>query len=414
MRFDMEFNKSLSDAIADVSKKVAEWDASNQPDNTEKLEMAKRIVSFDHCTSSEHFTVAAVDSTGDYPSVNYNDSFVHASFSQAVVYETSATYGLRETEAVPTNFGFCWMPDGKSIAENNLKSVFAKLSIGSLALPDTQTESVLRDVIKKSDYLSLKKKLKQQSISVDETLAELILPKQFDTSNIAIQLNSVAKLGGMYQLLLTDLSPDIFLLNTTLVLPTFGDDRKSSLFFEHLKRACCVLAKEKSAALCALSKSHGVKCIDEIEIAAAHSQGLVRGQVAEHWYLRLPISEEDEWCFSLSNASFPHPPGAVTYLIRFHKNMPVMRVDLDFSYWIANIKAETVEKTRANEKALFSKLDYTCHDQRSLGYPYPLRACQERVSLTQTERDVLKKQITAAVKNDIEHHAFKGSSSSSR
>ena len=67
--------------------------------------------------------------------------------------------------------------------------------------------------------------------------------------------------------------------------------------------------------------------------------------------------------------------------------------------------------TQDNERALFSKLDYTCHDQRSLGYPYPIKACHDRASLTQTERSVLRKQIIdAAVKNDIKRSVFSDAS----
>jgi hypothetical protein len=51
---------------------------------------------------------------------------------------------------------------------------------------------------------------------------------------------------------------------------------------------------------------------------------------------------------------------------------------------------------RAREQKLFEDLDYTCHDQRVYGYPYPIKAAHDRGSLTVGEREAFRKQVIAA------------------
>jgi hypothetical protein len=87
------------------------------------------------------------------------------------------------------------------------------------------------------------------------------------------------------------------------------------------------------------------------------------------------------------------PPGAVTYLVRFHRTTPVLRVDIDRAAWIASLRAENADVTAAREAAWFSQLDHACHDQRSYGYPYPIKAGHDQASLTQERRIGLRRQI---------------------
>jgi hypothetical protein len=46
---------------------------------------------------------------------------------------------------------------------------------------------------------------------------------------------------------------------------------------------------------------------------------------------------------------------------------------------------------QAAEAEMFSQLDYSSHDQRAYGYPYPIKACHDRVRLSMAERSALKK-----------------------
>ena len=65
------------------------------------------------------------------------------------------------------------------------------------------------------------------------------------------------------------------------------------------------------------------------------------------------------------------------------------------------------------ETKIFEDLDYASHDQRSYGYPYPIKAAHDRASLTQAERIALRKQIIdAAVRSGMKRSLFRDVSKS--
>jgi hypothetical protein len=101
----------------------------------------------------------------------------------------------------------------------------------------------------------------------------------------------------------------------------------------------------------------------------------------------------------------------VSYLVRFHKNVPVLRIDMDQAYWATNILGTDDEETQANERRLFEDLDYASHDQRCFGYPYPIKAAHDRASMTKAERVALRKQvIDAAVRAGMRRSLFRDAS----
>ena len=85
-----------------------------------------------------------------------------------------------------------------------------------------------------------------------------------------------------------------------------------------------------------------------------------------------------------------------------------MRLDLDAAHWQAHLRGETPEETQSREAKFFGYLDYASHDQRSFGYPYPLKAAHDRASLTAPERSILRKQIIeAAMAAGMKRSTFK-------
>jgi type IV pilus assembly protein PilB len=72
------------------------------------------------------------------------------------------------------------------------------------------------------------------------------------------------------------------------------------------------------------------------------------------------------------------------------------------------LRGETDAHTVANESKMFGDLDYTSHDQRAFGYPYPIKACHDRTSMKMAERVALRKQIVdAAVGAGMKRGLFK-------
>jgi hypothetical protein len=190
-------------------------------------------------------------------------------------------------------------------------------------------------------------------------------------------------------------------MDTTLSLPMVTR-KQLSLFYEHLKRRCSVEARARSIVFMTISKSHGLPCIDIIEQLAAQTCG-TENRGTEHWYLRLPVPGYDDWQLSLIESRTIPPVGAVTYLARFHRSTPVVRMDIDRAYWEERLKDDPAAEAR-----IFSEIDYASHDQRAFGYPYPIKASHDRVRLSMNERTALKKQIIeAAVAQGMKRSLFR-------
>ena len=179
--------------------------------------------------------------------------------------------------------------------------------------------------------------------------------------------------------------------------------KRDSLFYEHVKRLCCVEAKKRDTTFATLSKSHGLRCMDLIEAYARDVLGGPADEIAEHWFFRLPVPEIDAWTFSPVEGRVVPPPGAITYLFRLHRNTPVMRLDIDREWWEIRFKNDPDA-----EAQMFRDLDYCGHDQRAYGYPYPIKACHDRVRLSEEERRALKNIIIeTAISIGLPTHTFR-------
>ena len=131
--------------------------------------------------------------------------------------------------------------------------------------------------------------------------------------------------------------------------------------------------------------------MDLIEAYARDVLGGPADEIAEHWFFRLPVPEIDAWTFSPVEGRVVPPPGAITYLFRLHRNTPVMRLDIDRERWEIQLKDDPDA-----EAQMFRDLDYCGHDQRAYGYPYPIKACHDRVRLSEVEVEVEVEDSAAA------------------
>jgi hypothetical protein len=267
----------------------------------------------------------------------------------------------------------------------------------------------IEEVIEASDYKAIKNRLSRRAHSTEELRTHLIRPHAADAGNLAIQLRSVGELSAALRLIRSTPSPSYVLYDSTLSLP-FVPRVRNSLFHEHLKRLCCVEARQRGKGFFSLSKSHGLPAVERIEVLAAEACGTGRA-AAEHWFMRIPTAQYDQWELRIAETRNVPPPAAVTYLCRFHRNTPVMRLDMDLTYWEQYVKGTSTEETRRNEKRIFEDLDYSSHDQRCFGYPYPIKAGHDRASLTEQERVALRIMvIDAAVSAGISRTQFRNAS----
>lgn len=398
MHFDLHLRGQVRRQIADLATTMKDWEANPRLSPTDEQQIRDRLLAFAHCRERPGLQIAGVDGSGDYPALSYADAFVYFSVAQGAVYAADAGCGLREVAPTPeTVFHFTWLPGNEAENRASLDQAF-----GSLAgLP-------LLDCIQQSDYRELKARHSRTATTPTELLEQLIRPHAADAGNLGIQLRSAAELGAALRLLARDEALDYVLVDGTFALPFIGR-RSTSLFYEHLKRLCCVRARERGTGFLALSKSHGLPGIETLEALARERVG--SEGPAEHWALRLPVPGMDAWIFPLVEERLLPPPGAVTYLVRFHRNVPVLRLDLDRVFWEQRIQGRDEEETRAHERRLFEDLDYTGHDHRCYGYPYPIKAGHDRASLTQPERVALRKMIIdAAVAAGMKRSLFRSAS----
>lgn len=382
MRNDLVVRALVRDKLKDLTQEMASWEALPRIDPAEEVRIQQAIQPYPHATQREQLIIGGVDGTGDFPTLSYSDSFIYVTLAQGTRYQADRHSGLKEVapEFEPL-IEFTWLPQDDEQAHVALDATFERLA----GLP-------LQDVVNRSDYRQLKQRGSGRSTSVAELVKGLIRPHATDSGNLAIQLRSSAELGAALRLITSEPFPRYVLLDSTFSLP-FVNRAQSSLFFEHLKRLCCVEAQARDIGFFALSKSHSLPGIEHIERLAAGALGLDEHIKPEHWFLRIPTRDRDGWELSLVENRHVPPTGTVSYLVRFHRNTPIMRLDMDLGYWERCVLGGTDVLTLDNERRLFGDLDYASHDQRAFGYPYPIKAGHDRASLTQAERTALRKLI---------------------
>jgi hypothetical protein len=384
MRFDIHLRNCVRQRLSDLSLQMAEWEV--QAASSEDLfnRLVKTIQPFRHTTQCEDQVVGGVDGSGEFPVVAYGDSFVYTSVSAGALYKTDPIHGLRE---IPTTFGtiveFTWLTGAELQRKGALLETFGRL-----------TGHIVEEVIERSDYLALRP---AGRVSTESVRDDLIVPPAHDVGNVGLQLRTTAELASALRLIEESPPGTVVLTDGTMTLP-FARRKRQSLFFEHLRRFCCVRARERGVIFGALSKSHGLPSGLRIEEAARDKLGQ---QNAEHWYMRMPDRDIDGWSPTPIDGPGVPPVGAITYLVRLHRNTPIMRLDLD-----AHRRNEVY--SASDEQRLFQILDYASHDQRSFGYPYPITAAHDRASLSQQERVALRKQvIDAAVSAGMRRTLFR-------
>lgn len=386
MRYDIHLRSDLWEMVNHVLDEIVDWNAAaDSRDSDDVISFSKRAVTFDHCgTPDRPFLIGGADGSGDFPCVKYADVFVYYTQAMSRLYQAVPGAFLKECEIsdAPAIRDILWLPAARGESDQRLKNSFSRM----LGAP-------LEDICTKSDYYRLKKEYGRAPADELGLIGDrLILPPNHESNNLSIQLMTVAECASLLRLIRSDeldqLGPmPVYLLeDTTLSLPTVKD--RSVLFFEVAKRYACVAALEKNIAFMTISKSHNMPYMDQIEALVADDK-----KTNEHWFIRIPASAlGEETPTFLEERTIP-PAGAVSYLFKLHKTTQPMRLDMDYRYWHRHIRSEDRAQERAREIQLFRDLDFASHDQRCYGYPYPIKACHDMVSMTEPERIALRKGV---------------------
>ena len=254
MRFDLHLREDFKTQVSDITAQMKEWETVPRIDESEQESVRDRIQPFDHTTHVDRLMIAGVDGSGDYPSVTYSDSFVYVTVAHGTVYESNTATGLKELPPVcKPLINVAWMSEQSEQRHDAWDKAFESLAGRSI-----------EQSIERSDYQTLKAAASGRATSVSKLNDELLRPHAHDSGNVAIQLRSLGELGAALRLIESEQNLDFVLVDGTLSLPLVTR-RDVSLFYEHVKRLCCVSASQRNIGFFAVSKSHGLPSIELID-----------------------------------------------------------------------------------------------------------------------------------------------------
>jgi hypothetical protein len=368
MDFDFlscEFVKSAESAVVAFRKAIEEV----EPPAAELESLCEGLTRFEHCRElPEDFIVAGVDGSGEFPIIHQDDVFMHLVVSAAAVFETCTK---RQHKLSVRNLSGNMYTGLVNLRDynNGVRDGYKRFLKDLLSLELNE----LRD---QSDYCDVFSKQGRDTLTAGAvTWKDAAFSKSSQIATHAYMIRSLAELamgerclaaGPKY--LLLDTSLVYFLLGETIYLP------------EILKRHLICRANAQGTAVLGLCKSHGIPNGDLLGRWATE-----RFDAKDHWFLRLPAEALGEQRPTFLKDREVPPKLGISYLFKFHEMSFPMRLDMDAGWWREHINGDI-----GLEKRLFQELDYTCHDVRSYGYPYPLQSAHRKASLTSKERRSLR------------------------
>lgn len=359
------FLKSAENAVHHFRQAVEEA----EPPEEELEALCEGVTRFDHSRNlEEDFVIAGVDGSGEFPILHQDDIYMHFVVSAGAIFETCTRkqhkLTARALDGTMYN-GLVNLRDHGDGVRGGYRFFLRHLT--GLDLSDLRDHSDYYDVFSAQGKLNISPK--------DITWQKAAFSKASQIGTHAYMIRSMAELGMAMRCLAA--TPRYLLLDTSLVYFLLGE---SIYLPELMKRSLICQANDQDTCIIGLCKSHNIPNGDLIGRWAAE-----RYKARDHWYLRLPSEALGE-----KRPSFLHdlevpPKLGVSYLFKFHEMSFPMRLDIDAGWWRTHINGN-----RDQEKQIFKDLDYTCHDVRSYGYPYPLQAAHRRASLTRKERKAVK------------------------
>ena len=372
---DRSFLVSAKQAIAAFKEAVERV----SPPESELETLCENISAFPHAKSLDtDFTIAAVDGSGEYPILQQDDVFVYFSVAAGKFYRTETH---RQNKMATVNSRDINYRDFVVIRDDNdsLRDNYSKYIT-------ILTGKSLNELLEESDYCKVYSKVGPKRITAKNlSWNDFAKPRASEVGTHAYQIRTLAELGVAARMLAG--KPKFLLLDTSLVYFLLG---KSPYLPEVLKRYLISKANAQGTAIVGLCKSHNIPNGDLIGRTAREKLGL-----KDHWYLRLPSEELGERPLSFLHEKEIPPKLGVSYLFKFHSTSFPMRIDVDAAWWRQHIGHDAVR-----ERQFFADLDYTCHDVRSYGYPYPMHAAHRTASLTKQERKAIRDILLQQAKEE--------------
>lgn len=367
MDFDF-LDRNLLDASKEAIQRFKEALEGSKPSDKELEALGAKIRPYEHArTLPADFRISAVDGSGEYPVLQQDDVFVHFATAAGVTYETHTNRQSKigAIDGVPPLLKrFILLRDEKKTLSEGYRE-FVEVGIGLK----------LKDLIEGSDYCQVYSAHGKGLSPAQVSWSSMGFSQASQIATHAYQLRSLAELGMAIRLL--EKHPRYLLLDTSLVYFLLGE---SVYLPEIFKRYLVNQATAQGTGVVALCKSHNIPNGDLIGRIAKEEHGF-----KDHWYLRLPSSALGEPTPNFLKDKEIPPKLCVSYLFKFEATSFPMRIDLDVAWWSQNLADDPIKEAR-----FFGDLDFTCHEVRSYGYPYPMHAAHRRASLTSQERKAVK------------------------
>lgn len=370
---DFEFlDRRFIDAARDAVRGFREAVEQGKPTEDELCDLVQSARHYGHCNQlDEEFLIGSVDGSGEYPVFQQDDIFLHFAVAAATLYETHSTRQHKlSVRSLPNDVfkRFAILRDDAPFVVQSYRGFL-----------DGLVGLSLKELVQGSDYCSVFSDFGRRSIGTAHvSWGQFAFSKASEVATHAYQLRSLAELGMAIRLL--EFQPKYILLDTSLVYFLLGE----SLYLpEVLKRHLITEANRRGIAVVALCKSHNIPNGDLIGRRIAEER-----EIKEHWYLRLPAESLGESALPFLRDREIPPKLGVSYLFKFHGTSFPMRLDVDAEWWKQNIGGEA-----QREERFFRELDFTCHDVRSYGYPYPMHAAHRRSRLTRRERKAAREVL---------------------
>jgi hypothetical protein len=367
MDFDF-LDRQLLDSSRDAIKSFKSAVDEVRPTPREMEKLCEGIRAYPHtAVLDEDFTLSAVDGSGEFPVLQQDDIFLHFATAAGATYRTVSARQhklVSEHSVPPTSKQFVILSDNNEVLRSSYQSLLQR----SLDLD-------LPDLVDGSDYCEVYGQFGNTLRPSQVTWRNISLSKASQVASHAYLLRSVAELGMAIRML--EQRPKYLLLDTSLVYFLLGE----TIFLpELLKRFLITQANELSTGVVALCKSHN---IPNGNFIGRHAKEKL--DMPGHWYLRLPSAALGEPTPTFLQGKEIPPKLSVSYLFKFEPTAFPMRIDLDAAWWSTHIGGDETK-----EKEFFGNLDFTCHEVRSYGYPYPMHAAHRSASLTGKERKMLR------------------------
>lgn len=359
------FVKNAEKAVQHFQQTIEEA----EPPEEELEALCEGLTTFGHTRNLDNdFVLAGIDGSGEFPILHQDDIYMHFAVSAGAVFETCSRkqHKLSAKTLDGTLYtGLVNLFDHDKGVPQGYRFYLHQLT--GLDLSDLRDHSDYCHVFSSQGGANLRPE--------DITWDQAAFSKASQVGTHAYMIRSMAELGMAIHCL--QARPKYLLMDTSLVYFLLGE---SIYLPELMKRYLVCQANAQGSAVIGLCKSHNIPNGDLVGRCAIDHYRL-----RDHWFLRLPSEALGERRPSFLIDREVPPKLGVSYLFKFHEMSFPMRIDIDAGWWRRHIDWD-----RHKEKELFEDLDYTCHDVRSYGYPYPMHAAHRRASLTKKERKAVK------------------------